>query len=385
MKKETGTSVWGTETADKRKKTYFFIMCIVLGIGVFLWFVCGRKFTHREEERESISQESVNAKTDFSLQIPASWDEEVDLYHRIDAVITVPERITRDGFRSASAETKWVNQEGVLLSLEAYYHPQKGIEDEQVIQYTGEDHMYLYFYQTGDVSLTSTLRDYIFMAYHEELTEDYNRDQYPVDQALDNFTLQDCDERLRDFCDSIGMEGEVDIVHRSLDYKTMEKEARELHPDGTRTRPDYPWTCDDNSYYCTFSQTCNDIPIIPAFYLQAYGDVLNASGHTCLLNQERLISFYLTEVYDIQYGENYENLMEFTDILERYRQYVRTADKNFETVVTDITMRAMVLQQEDGSEQVTPIWIFYGYWKNSTDDVTGSHAVFINAVTGERL
>ncbi len=93
----------------------------------------------------------------------------------------------------------------------------------------------------------------------------------------------------------------------------------------------------------------------------------------------------LTEVYDIQYGENYENLMEFTDILERYRQYVRTADKNFETVVTDITMRAMVLRQEDGSEQVTPIWIFYGYWKNSTDDVTGSHAVFINAVTGERL
>lgn len=370
---------------NKKKRNYFFITCVVIGIGLLLWIESNKNFTHLERENKSTSPVSVNEETDFSIQIPDSWKEEIDLYNKIDATVIVPECVRMNGFRSASAKIKDVDYEKLLLSLEEYYHPQKGIEDEQVIQYVGEDNMYLYFFQSGEVSLTSTFRDYVFMAYHEELTEDYNRDQYPIDQELDNFTLSECDEKIISLCQSIGIKGDLNIVHRSLDYKIMENEAKELHPDGTKTRPNYQWTLNDNSYYCTFSQTCNDISIIPSFYLQAYSDILNASAHTCLLNKERLVSFYIDDIYDIQYKENNEKLLEFSDILEKYKEYMRIAKQNFETVVTDITMRAIVVSQGDGNYQVTPIWVFYGYWKNGTDDVTGCHTVFINAVTGERL
>lgn len=378
---------WRAETVNK-KRNYLFIACITIGIAMLLWLESNKNFTYPEGKSESPSLETIIASSeeDYSIQIPDSWQEEIDSYNRIDATVTVPESISTKGFKSASAEKIEVDQEGVLSVLEDYYHPQKGIENEQKIQYLGEDDMYLYFDKsTGKVSLTSTFRDYVFMAYREEMTEYYNRDLYPVDQDLDHFTVSECDEKLLNFCEKIGIEGDIQVIHRSLDYKTMEAEAVELHQDGTETKPDYQWTSDDNSYYCTFSQTCNDIPIIPIDYLQYYSDILNESAHTCLLNKERLVSIHIDEIYDIRYHENYEKLMEFNDILEKYRQYVSISKQNYETVVTDITMRAFAASQGDENYQVTPVWIFYGYWKSNAEDITGAHAVFINAVTGERL
>jgi len=373
-----------------KKGNYLLIACIVVSIGALLWLESNRKLAAPEREPETVSvtpesSEAASVQEDHSLRVPDSWKEEIDTYNRIDATITVPESIRTDGFKSASAEQISVNREGVLSLLEDYYHPQIGTEDEQVIQYLGEDNMYLNFSPSGDdVSLWSDLAGYISMAYREEATEYYNRDLYLVDQDLDDFTISKCDERIYELCKVVGMEGDIDIVHRALDYKTMEEEAVELHMDGTDSKPDYQWTSDDNSYYCTFSQTCNDILIIPNHYLQAYGDVLNASAHKCVLNEERWIAFNLRKIYDIQYQENYEKLMEFDDILAKYREYMSIASHDYETVVTDITMRAIAVSQGDDSCQVVPMWIFYGYW-SSKDGISSTHAIFINAITGERL
>lgn len=376
---------------NQRKRNYIFITCIVIGIGLLLWMESNKDFTHPEREVASTSPESADnmAEEGHSIQIPNSWKEEIDPNNRIDAAIIVPESICREGFRSATAEIRSVDTERVLLALEDYYHPRKGEELEYVIQYRGEDNMYLYFSKSGDeISLSSDFRDYVSMAYRDQgagVLDSYNRDLYPVDQDLENFTINECDEILLNFFENIGLDGEVSIIHWALDYETMEREARELHPDGSETKPDYPWASDDNSYYCTVSQTCNGIPLIQSYWLAAYGDILNVSGHTFVVNRERLVSFNITEIYDIRYGEQYENLMEFSDILEKYRQYTSLSMQDYETVVTDITMRAIAVDQGDGIFQITPIWIFYGYWHHTAEDVTGPHAIFINAITGERL
>lgn len=380
---------------NQKKRNYFFIACIVIGIGLLLWMESNKDFTYPEREIGSTSPDIVDDMTeeDYSIQIPDSWEEEIDPNNRIDATIIVPESISSEGFRGATAEIRSVNVEGMLLALEEYYHPRKGEEYEYDIQYLGEDDMYLYFSRSGkEASMSSGFSNYVSMAYRDNgagVLDSYNRDLYPVDQDLDNFTIGECDEILLNFLENIGLEGEINIVHRALDYETMEREAIELHQDGAETRPDYPWTSDDNSYYCTVSQTCNGIPIIPFFYLRAYGDILNVGGHTFIVNRERLVAFTMFEIYDVRYEGEYEKLMEFPDILEKYRQYVSISKQNYETVVTDITMRAFVVSQGNGIYQVMPVWIFYGYTKyvteDVTEDVTGPYAIFINAITGERL
>lgn len=371
----------------KRKMDYVFIICIIICICLLFCMETKKNFTFLEREKKTTSPESTVDKTEgnFPVQIPDSWKEEIDLNNRIDATVNVSENIRKNGFRSANAVIKSVDREGILQTLENYYHPQKGIEDEQVIQYLGEDNMYLYFFKSGEVSLTSNLRNYISMAYHEELTEDYNRDLYPVDKDLGDFPIDECDKKIGDIFETIGVQGELVIGHRTLDYKILEKEAEELHDDGTRTKPDYKWSMRDNSYYCTISQACNGLAVIPDYCLKTYANILNESGHIFLLNKERIVSFYINSIYDIQYDNKYEKLMEFSEILEKYKQYVSIARQDYETVVTDITMRAIAVEQENEKYQIVPVWIFYGYWEESTENVTGSHAVFINAVTGERL
>lgn len=375
---------------NQKKRNYFFTACIVIAIGLLFWMESNKDFTYPERNVASSSPEITDNITeeDHSIQVPDSWKEEIAPNNRIDAAIVVPESIRENGFRSATAEIKSVDNESVLLALEEYYHPWKEEEYEYVILYLGEDGMYLYLPKSeGEVSMVTDFRDYLFMAYRDGLTEYYNRDLYPVDQDLENFTLSECDKILFDFFGYVGLEGEVEIIHRALDYETMEREAIELHMDGSDTKPDYLWTSDDNSYYCTVSQTCNGLSLIPAYYLQAYGDIINVGGHTFGVNRGRLVSFNLNEIYDIRYGEQYENLMDFSDILEKYRQYSSLAMQVNETVVTDITMRVIAVDQRDGICQVLPIWIFYGYKKYVMEDVIieTPHAVVINAITGECL
>lgn len=375
---------------NKRNNNYYFIALIVICIGLLLWIEPKKNSTKLEREGENTSPASMNNVSEnekYSIQVPYYWKEQIDEYNRIEATIKVPDCIREEGFQKASAEIVVVNQENLLSLLEEYYHPQKGIEDEQVIQYLGKDNMYLYFFKSseGGVSLTTSFRNYVAMAYHEELTEEYNRDLYPVDEELENFPIVDCDDMILNFCESIGISGEINIIHRTLDYEMMKYEAEEMQPDGTKTKPDYQWTPNDSSYYCTISQLCNGIAIIPVFYLNSYADILNVGGHTCLLNKERIASFYIDNIYNIRYGETHEELMEFSDVVEKYGQYVSLARQDYETVITDITMRVLAINQGNGSYNLTPVWVFYGYWSDTAEDITGYHAIFINAITGERL
>ena len=379
--------------AMNKNANYVLIAIIVIGIGLLFWFEPGRNSIQPERKNQNASPESLDyaaERENYSIYIPDKWEEKIDEYNRIEAIITVQDCIRENGFQKAEAKIVDINQERLLSLLEKYYHPQKGEEDEWVIQYSGKDNMYLYFFKNTEggvteASLTSSFRNYVSMAYREELTEDYNRNLYPIDEQLENFPLEDCDNMISAFCKSIGFSGDIHIIHRTLDYKIMKDEAEELHQNGTKTKPDYRWSPDDNSYYCTISQLCNQIPVIPSFYLTSYADILNAGGHKCLLNSERIASFYVYDIYEIQYEEEYEKLLKFSDIIEQYKKYASIALQDYETVITDITMRVLAIKQGGGKYKMTPVWIFYGYWENTAGDVKGEHAVFINAVTGARL
>ncbi len=370
-----------------KKRDYFFAVCILFCIGLLLWFDRNKRFTQSEGDSKSPSPELTENTETYAMEIPASWKEEIDSYNRIDATIVVPDCIRNKGFLRVNTKNKEVNYEDVLPLLEDYYHPRKTMEDERCIQYLGEDNMRLNFIKQNYevLSLYSHFYDYVSMAYRDKLAEGYNRDCYPVDRDLESFTLNECDDRIMNLCKSIGIEGEIDIVHHTLDYRTMEAEAEELHEDGSRTKPDYYWSDADSCYYCTFSQICNGIPIIPNYNLQSSGDIINASEHICLLNKERFVSFRIGKIYDIQYENEYEELMAFQDIVERYRKYAGMAKQDYETVITDITMRVFMVNQGDGTYRAVPIWIFYGDVKFEGETWRGRQVVFIDAMTGEML
>lgn len=371
----------------KSNKNYWLIILIAVCIIILLWMK-PKEFSNQPEGEEIPSPVSSKMVTEnpHLMEVPDNWHEEIDSYNSIDAMIDIPNIVKEEGFQKATAKLTSVKQDELLYFLEEFYHPQKEIEDEQVIQYVGKDNMYLYFFKEENaVSLVSSLRDYVSMAYREELTEDYNRDKYPINKEINGFSMNDCDEMIQKFCDSAGISGEINIVHRALDYKVMEAEAVELHKDGTRTKPDYEWGPNDNSYYCTISQVCNEIPIIPVYYLDLYADILNVGGHTCLLNKDRIISFYIENIYNVEYSQDYEKLLDFSEILDKYKKCLSISLQDYYTKVTDIIMRVIAVNQGDGSYKMTPVWIFYGYWSDETDEITGPHAVIINAITGEEL
>lgn len=375
---------------SKRIMSYLLIVCIVVGIGLLLFKESNKDFARSERETASLSpaSEERDGETDFSVQIPDSWKEEIGSNNRIDAAITVPESIRREGFRSADAEIKTLDREKILSLLEEDYRPRKTTENENLTQYTGTGGMFLNFDKYGNADMVTDFYLYFAMSYcDQQVLERYNRDLYPVDQDFENFTVAECDDIIAAFCESAGIEGDISMVHRVIDYRIMKEEALELHPDGTENRPDYPWSADDNSYYCQFSQTCNGLSILPIFYLQANADILNASGHSCLVNRRKLCAFNLSEIYSIRYRESYENLMEFSEILEKYRQYMSMEPQVYETMITDITMRAIAVSQGNGEYRITPVWIFYGCQKVAEDDSDPYYQaiVIMDAVTGERL
>lgn len=398
---------------NKFNKNYLLIALIVICIGLLLWIEPGKNSTmpaggrsavsaRTEHGSAAVSTEAANNMTEnnnieenHSIQVPDSWKEEIDEYNSIDAAITISDCIREKGFRKSYAEIVDINQEKMLDFLEDYYHPRKEIDDEYVIQYLGNDDMYLYFfkdsYSGAEASMSTAFGNYVNMAYRDAVYDGYNRDLYPIDEELENFPIADCDDMILDFFESVGISSEIDIIHRTLDYRIMENEAAEQNMDGIWTKPDYQWTPGDNSYHCTISQSCNGIPVIPSYFIEMYGDILNQGGHTCILNSERIAMFYIGDIYDIRYGDGYEDLMEFTDIVEKYKQYVTIGRQDYKTLVTDVTMRVFAIKQGDGNYKMIPIWIFNGYWSTAedvtdmTEDAIGNHAVFINAITGERL
>lgn len=397
---------------NKFNKNHLLIALIVICIGLLLWIEPGKNSilparghsaisTQPEEESAVVSPLSANyieenennIEGNHSIQVPDSWKEEIDEYNSIDAAITVSDCIRENGFRKSYAEIVDINQEKILAFLEDYYHPHKEIDDEYVIQYLGNDDMYLYFfkdtYSGAEASMTTAFGNYVNMAYRDTVYDGYNRDLYPINEELENFTIDDCDDMISDFCESLGINDEIEIIHRTLDYKLMESEAAEQQSGGIWTKPDYQWTPNDSSYYCTISQLCNGIAVIPSYLIEISGDILNQGGFTCLLNNERIAMFYIGDkIYDIRYGDDYEDLLEFSDIVEKYKQYVTLGRQDYKTVVTDITIRVFAIKQGDGNYKMIPIWVFNGYWSvaaDTTEDVTGNHTIFINAITGERL
>ncbi len=397
---------------NKFNKNYLFIALIVICIGLLLWIEPGKNSMLPDSERSAVStqpegestavsqiftnymeENENNIEENHSIQIPDSWKEEIDEYNSIDAAIAVSDCIRENGFQKSYAEIVDINQEKLLAFLEDYYHPHKEMDDEYVIQYLGNDDMYLYLfkdtYSPAEASMTTAFWHYVNMAYRDTVYDGYNRDLYPIDEELENFSIDDCDNMISDFCESLGIISEIDIIHRTLDYKMMENEAAERQLDGIWTKPDYQWTPNDSSYYCTIFQLCNGIAIIPSYLTEVSGDILNQGGYTCLLNNERIAMFYIGDkIYDIRYKDDYEDLMDFSDIVEKYKQYVTLGRQDYKTAVTDITMRTLAIKQGDGNYKMIPIWIFNGYWSvaaDSIEEAIGTHTIFINAITGERL
>lgn len=374
-----------------KKYNYVLIGLVVLCMIVFLWINPKRlslKLKGDSGLPSTLISASIEEEQDYNrgIEVPDNWIEKIDDKNSINAVIEVPEKIKKDGFKQATGKILKVNESGIVQLLEEDYQPKKTLDNEEIIQYRGADEMYLYFPKEKNygVSLASKMGSYIRMAYREGLTADYNRDKYALETELEGFSLEECNEQISQICSLAGIEGEIETIHRALDYQTMAEEARELHMDGSVTKPDYSWSMSDNSYYCTISQLCNGVMVIPSYLLTGYGDILNVGSHTCIVNKERIVSFYLDEIYEIQYGEEYLSFLPFSEILQRYRECVTSSLQAYETEVTDITMRVMAIGSEEERELV-PVWVFFGTWSVADEETTAPHAVFLDAVTGERL
>ena len=374
-----------------KKYNYILIGLVILCIIALFWINpkgLSLKLKGDSDLPSTLVLTSMEEEQDYSMGVraPDDWVEEIDDKNSINAVIEVPEKIKTDGFKQATGKIIKVSEQGIVHLLEEDYHPKKSLDNEEIIQYRGADEMYLYFpkEETYGVSLSSQMSSYIRMAYREGLSSDYNRDKYALETKLEGFSLEECDEQIRSLCLAAGIEGEIETIHRALDYQTMAKEARELHMDGSVTKPDYLWSVSDNSYYCTVSQLCNGIAVIPSYLLTGYGDIINTGSHTCIVNKERILSFYLDEIYEIQYGEEYLTFLPFSEILQRYRECMTSSLQTYETEVTNITLRVMAIGSKEVRELI-PVWVFWGTWSVPDEGTVAPHAVFLDAITGERL
>ncbi len=334
--------------------------------------------------------EIEETNTDITMEVPSVWKEKIDEYNSIDAVVNIPDDIRKNGFQKATATLVDIKEKNVLTLLEDYYHPYKESEDEELILYRGADELYFYYskIKDGGISVSSKLREYIYMAYEENMgTEYYNRDKYSTEEELENFPLKECREKLEEICEKVGIEGDTYIVNRALDYRIMQEEAVELHMDGTDTIPDYDWSLSDNCYHCTIFQLCNGIQVIPSHALRSSNDIFNLGSNICVINKERIVNMYIDKVYKISYEAENEKLMEFSDILDIYRKNAGLMLQDYSTKITTIDMRVIPIEEENGTYHMIPIWIFYGTISSELEGeiITGTHVVCINAITGEEL
>lgn len=334
---------------------------------------------------DTISEEEEQVIT-YGIEIPYNWTEIIDEKNCIDAVVDVPDIIRTKGFQKAVGVAKEVSREKALTIVETYYHPVYDGEDEYSVHYTGEDGMYFSFQKkVGSAYLMTDTYLYIRMAYRDGMAEDYNRDLYAVDSDLDSFSIEECDERLGNIFEKLGLCGDVNITHRALDYRIMEQEAVELHMDGTETKPDYDWSENDDSFLCVVSQTCNGISVIPTWQFTTPADILNVGAHTFVLNKDRVIGLDVDDIYDIEYMQEWEELLEFPDVLELFRRSPKLFTNVHYKEITDISLRVIAVADGENGYRMTPVWIFYGYWTDEDKTFEAPFAVIMNAITGEEL
>ena len=274
------------------------------------------------------------------------------------------------------------------------------------MRYDGEDEFVLIYDEiTRSFTMSTQSSRLVNTAYRDGLTIDYNRNRYKVDSALDHFPLDICDARIQEFFRAVGLNADLWIRHWGLDYETMSGESLEYHQDGTKTVPDHIWTEADNCYHCSVSQMCNRIPLIPSYTLQASADIINVGNHSCELNCDRFIMFSLGEIYEITYSDEWLTLMDFEEIVRKYKKYQEASSllEKAYMEVTDITMRAIPVAKKDDGYELVPVWIFYGYVPSAYEEIyfnminmgvmsaleepylDQNFAVIINAVTGEQL
>lgn len=339
------------------------------------------------EDLENRSEDKEEVKKTYSIEIPYDVAEKIDENIWIDAVVDVPDLIRIKGFQKAQGILKKVDQEKVFGIIKDFYHPVFEGEDKYDIRYSGEDGMYFGF-QKGSGSAYLMTDTYIIYrtAYRDAVGDSYyNRDLYALESDLSNFTVNECDEMLRDIYERFGIEGEVNVIHRALDYQTMEDEAVELHMDGTDTKPDYNWSENDNSYDCTISQSCNGISVIPLWRFQSVADLLNAGAHTIILNKERVVGLDIDDIYNIRYQQEYEELLEFSEVLNLYKQSPTLNKYLYCQEITEISLRVIPIFEKENMYKMTPVWVFYGRWFDEQQTFEAPLAIILDAVTGEEL
>ena len=394
----------------KRMVNYGLIVLLIVGIIVLvnadhitqtISIVRGNLFP------ESISQENIfpeklssetavsgmsteqNQKEEicFGMDVPIKYEENIDERNRINAVISIPDCIREKGFLKATAKEKEISQDKVKKMLEQYYRCTYDLEDEYSMMYRGKDDSLLSFEKnTGGVYFMTDTYSLLRTAYNDQpRVEEYNRDLYAVNKDLENFTLDECDEKLYEMFAQFNMEGDFFINHRAMEYQIMKEEAVVLHEDGSLTKPEHDWSDADNSYYCTVSQLCNGIPILPVDYFCYYEDILNRGAHTFVLNKERTVGFDVSRIYDIAYHNEYVQLLEFEEVLAEYRNSPKLMGDGYYTEITDISLRIMATAGNGQEYSMIPVWIFYGYWTDTEKAFKAPFAILINGITGDEL
>lgn len=339
------------------------------------------------EDPENLFEDKIEAKKLYSIEIPYDVYEKIDENNWIDAVVDVPDSIRTKGFQKAKGTVKKIDQEKVLGIIEDYYHPVFEGEDDYDIRYSGEDGMYFSFQKVvGSAYLMTDTYIILRTAYQDSIGDSYyNRELYALESDLSNFTVDECDQVLQEIYERFGIKGEVNVIHRALDYQTMEDEAVELRMDGTETKPDYDWSEDDNSYHCTISQGCNGVSVIPSWRFQSAADILNAGAHTIVLNKDRVVGLDIDDIYDIKYQQEYEDLLEFSEVLNLYKQSPTINKYSYCKEITDISLRVIPVAEKRDVYTLAPVWVFYGRWFDEQQTFEAPFAIILDAVTGEEL
>lgn len=367
------------------------ISLLVLGVLALLFFDNKWELVEPQnivlEDPENIFEDKMEAQKSYSIEIPYDVYEEIDENNWIDAVVDVPDSIRTKGFQKAKGTVKKIDQEKVLGIIEDYYHPVFEGEDDYDIRYSGEDGMYFSFQKVvGSAYLMTDTYIILRTAYQDSIGDSYyNRDLYALESDLSNFTVDECDQVLQEIYERFGIKGEVNVIHRALDYQTMEDEAVELRMDGTETKPDYDWSEDDNSYYCTISQSCNGVSVIPSWRFQSVADILNAGAHTIVLNKDRVVGLNIEAIYDIKYQQEYEDLLEFSEVLNLYKQSPTINKYSYCKKITDISLRVIPVAEKGDLYTLAPVWVFYGKWFDEQQTFEAPFAIILDAVTGEEL
>lgn len=361
------------------------LACVVIAILFVLMrnngFFVGRAGGDRDKEAAS-----GQTGTSYAMDIPYEYKAEISEKNRINAAVEVSDTVREEGFKKAYAQVADVPEAFVFSILEDDYHLREGEEYENIRQYVGENEAYLYFVKNNRTfSFWCRAASYIEMAFQDQpAAMNYNEELYALDGELADFPLEECDRQIRELFQAYGVEAELRIRHRALDHETMEQEAVEWHIDGSSTKPDYAWSAADDSYHCVVWQLCNQTPVVYPHMLSFYGDILKNGNHTLLLNKERILQMYISDVYRIRYEEEKEPLLDFAEVVERYRQITEAAPRNSRVEITDIGLRVINVDEGGGRFRMAPIWIFYGT-ETSENGVEFPFAVMIDAVTGDEL